>query len=80
MRRGRKVVVSDDGPGLPPGSDTKIFEPFVTTKPAGLGMGLSIAPRLWKPMADDCGPSPLPRWRRLLLTLPLSDGGQSDEI
>jgi two-component system, LuxR family, sensor kinase FixL len=38
-----EVVVSDRGVGLPPGSDAKIFEPFVSTKPQGLGMGLSIA-------------------------------------
>jgi PAS domain S-box-containing protein len=37
-----EVVVSDCGAGLPPGSETKIFEPYVTTKPQGLGMGLSI--------------------------------------
>ena len=38
-----EVAVSDRGVGLPPGSETKIFEPFVSTKPEGLGMGLSIA-------------------------------------
>ena len=36
------VAVSDTGPGLPPASLARIFDAFYTTKPAGLGMGLSI--------------------------------------
>jgi PAS domain S-box-containing protein len=37
------VVVRDSGPGLaPPTTCEKIFDTFYTTKPAGLGMGLSI--------------------------------------
>ena len=37
-----EITVADRGIGLPPGSETTIFRPFVTTKPDGLGMGLSI--------------------------------------
>jgi PAS domain S-box-containing protein len=36
------IAVEDSGPGLDPAIAQHIFEPFVTTKPEGLGMGLSI--------------------------------------
>ncbi|HVS37658.1 MAG TPA: ATP-binding protein, partial [Gemmataceae bacterium] len=40
------VRVEDDGPGLPRGLDQDIFAPFVSTKPTGLGLGLSICRRI----------------------------------
>jgi len=36
------VAVSDSGPGFAPSDPECVFAPFYTTKPAGLGMGLSI--------------------------------------
>jgi PAS domain S-box-containing protein len=37
------VTVRDSGTGIPPGDTERIFEPFVTTKEGGMGMGLSIS-------------------------------------
>ena len=34
--------VRDTGPGFSPGGFSRLFEPFYTTKPAGMGMGLAI--------------------------------------
>jgi signal transduction histidine kinase len=36
------VAVRDSGPGLTPATLERVFDPFYTTKPSGLGMGLSI--------------------------------------
>jgi PAS domain S-box-containing protein len=38
-----EVCVSDTGRGIPPGEIERIFDPFVSTKPQGIGMGLSIS-------------------------------------
>jgi C4-dicarboxylate-specific signal transduction histidine kinase len=38
-----EVAVRDRGVGAPPTDLTTMFEPFVTTKPDGLGMGLAIS-------------------------------------
>ena len=39
---GVRVTVSDTGPGIPAKEVSEVFEPFVTTKTGGLGMGLAI--------------------------------------
>jgi len=36
------IDISDRGPGIPPEVAARLFEPFYTTKPEGLGMGLNI--------------------------------------
>lgn len=36
------IDVTDTGPGLAPKIAARLFEPFVTTKPTGMGVGLSI--------------------------------------
>jgi len=41
-----EVSVHDNGPGIPPDVAAHIFEPFITTKPKGTGLGLPLVAKL----------------------------------
>jgi two-component system, NtrC family, sensor histidine kinase HydH len=45
-REGVEVRVEDTGPGIPAELREQIFNPFVTTKKTGVGLGLSIVSRI----------------------------------
>src|SRR5277367_2080340 len=70
------VAVRDSGPGIDPGHIERVFDAFYTTKPSGVGMGLSICRsiigahggRLWAE-ADE------PRGAVFKFTLPNREGG-----
>lgn len=55
------IKIEDNGPGVSNDVATHIFEPFVTTKPEGMGLGLALSRELigahggtinWEPMAE----------------------------
>ncbi len=43
---GVEIRVRDTGPGIPAAQREQIFNPFVTTKPTGVGLGLSIVSKI----------------------------------
>ena len=45
-RKGVEVRIEDSGPGIPREMREQIFNPFVTTKKTGVGLGLSIVSRI----------------------------------
>lgn len=45
-QRWLSIAVSDTGPGIPPEIIGRIFEPFVTTRATGTGLGLALAKRI----------------------------------
>lgn len=45
-RRGVEVRLADSGPGIPAELQEQIFNPFMTTKESGVGLGLSIVSKI----------------------------------
>jgi signal transduction histidine kinase len=43
---GVEVVIEDRGPGLPAAVRERLFHPFVTGRPGGVGLGLALAQRI----------------------------------
>jgi nitrogen fixation/metabolism regulation signal transduction histidine kinase len=41
-----RIIVADDGPGIPPGEREKLFLPYYSTKGRGSGLGLAIVRRI----------------------------------
>jgi len=40
------VTVEDTGPGVDPGTARRLFEPLITTKDRGIGLGLALVKRI----------------------------------
>jgi two-component system sensor kinase FixL len=51
-----EVSVADRGPGLPDEVRGKLFQPFITTKPDGMGIGLSVCRTIVETTAEGFGP------------------------
>ncbi len=43
---GAAILVEDDGPGIPPESRARVFDPYFTTKVDGTGLGLAIVKKI----------------------------------
>jgi two-component system nitrogen regulation sensor histidine kinase NtrY len=41
-----RIIIEDNGPGIPDSMREKVFDPYVTSKASGLGLGLAIVRRI----------------------------------
>lgn len=53
-----RVEVADSGPGVPEGRQDRIFEPFSSDKPSGMGIGLSLSRTIIESHGGELGVEP----------------------
>ena len=67
-----EVRVADSGPGIAPEIADRLFQPFVTTKPTGMGLGLSICREIVEAHQGRLSVAPAPSGGTVFwLTLPM---------
>lgn len=78
LRRVR-IVVQDDGPGIPESVKARLFQPFFTTRADGVGLGLVTAREAARDLGGDLVLEPCSAGARFVVTLPsgssILDGG-----
>ncbi len=67
------ITVNDDGGGISPSLLEQIFDPFITTKPAGrgTGLGLSVAREIVNRMGGSIIAKNIPNGAQFVVSLPL---------
>ncbi len=72
-QRNLLIAVEDDGPGVDPAIAERIFEPFVSGRADGTGLGLTIARELAEAQGGTLRLEPSPHGARFVLALPWSE-------
>jgi signal transduction histidine kinase len=65
-----RLMVEDDGPGVPQADRERLFEPYFSTKRKGTGLGLAIARRIAEDHGGEAFFEPLAKGSRFGLRLP----------
>lgn len=69
-----RIVVEDDGPGIPPEAIDKIFLPYFSTRESGMGLGLAIVQRIVSEHRGTISYSPgVSGGSRFVIDLPVPD-------
>jgi two-component system nitrogen regulation sensor histidine kinase GlnL len=67
------VTISDNGPGVPEALHGNLFDPFVTSKPGGRGLGLALVAKLVRAQDGVIEFSSKPGATRFTVLLPIAD-------
>jgi two-component system C4-dicarboxylate transport sensor histidine kinase DctB len=65
----RQLSVTDNGPGLTPEQRSSLFQPFATTKPDGLGLGLVISQDIMRGLGGDLVEEPMEHGTRFTMLI-----------
>jgi PAS domain S-box-containing protein len=68
------LTVTDNGPGVPAAIASRLFEPFISSKGSGRGVGLAAARRLARGLEGDLSLVPSEGGACFRLTLPIAAG------
>ena len=75
-----EISIADSGSGIAPEVAEKLFQPFVSTKKAGMGLGLSICRDIVEAHHGRLAAVPQPKGGTIFrLTLPLASGEESGD-
>jgi two-component system, LuxR family, sensor kinase FixL len=75
-----QISVADTGPGLPRDVAAKLFQPFVTTKESGMGVGLSICRRIVEAHGGRIWAEPGASGGTVFhFTIPAAEGAEQDQ-
>jgi len=66
-----EIAVEDSGPGVDPAIQKRLFEPLISAKPSGIGLGLSLVKRFVERHGGTICYAPQGRGARFLIELPL---------
>ncbi len=73
------IKVSDNGPGISPDVRDKLFQPFVSSKPMGQGLGLSLVSKVVSAHHGQISVHHENGWTSFSIYLPLSQANPSPE-
>ncbi|MBM6595721.1 two-component system sensor histidine kinase NtrB [Microvirga pudoricolor] len=77
-----EVSISDNGPGIPSDLVGDLFDPFVTTKASGTGLGLALVAKIVGDHGGvvECDPAPRRTTFRILLPMHRADDGRGSDL